>query len=122
MAARHPLYNCQRQLQIIAVTDWQWKAQANITVTAIGPVGDLRGDQFFVRYQHIQAVAIAYYDITRIQRLDDTEGVVGKADHIAGMNGFFKDNNKTADKIAYDALQAEAQADGQSAAENREYR
>jgi hypothetical protein len=104
----------ERMFRIVLIADPHRQFQANLAVR-IAPVDDRAGNQILIRHQRLHAIAVADHHIASAQRLYPAEtlgigaGQTGKADDIARLDRLVHQQHKTADKIAGDGLQSEAQ-------------
>src|SRR6202011_2277541 len=85
----------------------------------VGPVDHLVGDQVFVRDQVFLAVSTAYRGIAGTEIGDGAEGAAD-LDHVPGLYRAFEQQDDAADKVRYDFLQAETDADTDGAAKDGE--
>ena len=120
MAAGEFEHDLHGALRIILIADAQWQWDTHIGI-CIAPVDHLGGDQLFIGDQRVRTVAGMHYDIAGAHFLYPAIGVAG-GDDITGPDRAVHHQNKTADEITGDALQAKAEPHTQRAAENGQCR
>src|SRR5882724_701404 len=115
----------QRDFRIVVVTHGHRQLQAHALI-GVAPVDERARDQVLIRYQGVDAVAVAHYHVASAQLLHPTEitgaraGESGEADDVAGLDGLVHQQDEAADEIARHRLQTEAQPQADGAGEHVE--